>query len=59
MVNFVTIIPSLAADVMQILKKLEFTPKIYKINTPTVPRYNIRISKNVNLFIEKINFKKD
>ena len=59
MVNFVTIIPSLAADVMQMLKKLEFTPKIYKINTPTVPRYNIRISKNVNLFLEKTNFKKD
>lgn len=59
MVNFVTIIPSLATDVMKTLKTLELNPKIYKLATPTVPRYNIRISKDVKLFLEKINFKKD
>ena len=59
MVNFVTIIPNLAADVMEILKKLEFNPKIYRINTTKIPRYTIRISKNVTLFLKTINFKKE
>lgn len=59
MVNFVTIIPNLADDVMNILKILEFNPKIYKINTTKIPRYTIRISKDVAKFLKKINFKKE
>lgn len=59
MVGFVTIIPDLANDVIEILKKLKFNPKIYKINTTKATRYNIRISKNVDLFLKTIDFKKD
>lgn len=59
MASFVTIIPDLANDVIEILEKLKFNPKIYKINTTTAPRYNIRISKNVDLFLKTIDFKKD
>ncbi len=59
MAGFVTIIPDLANDVIEILKKLKFNPKIYKINTTKATRYNIRILKNVDLFLKTIDFKKD
>jgi hypothetical protein len=59
MVGFVTIIPNLANDVLEILEKLKLNPKIYKINTAKNTRYNIRISKNVDLFLKTVNFKKD
>ena len=45
MVNFVTIIPKLANDVSEMIKKLGFEPRIYKINTLPTTRYNLRISK--------------
>lgn len=59
MVGFVTIIPNLAKDVLEILKKLKLNPKIYKINTIKNTRYNIRISKNVDVFLKTISLKKD
>lgn len=59
MVNFVTIIPDLATDVIEILEKLKFSPKVYKINSTKIPRYTIRISKNVDLFLNTIDFKKN
>ena len=59
MVNFVTIIPKLATDTMELMNNLGFEPHIYKIPTEHKTRYNIRISKNVNGFINLVNFKKD
>ena len=58
MVNFVTVIPQLASDVMGIISKLGFEPRVYKIVTKTKDRYNVRISKCVNDFIKTIGFSK-
>jgi len=59
MVNFVTVIPSLARDAVQIIENLGFQPTIYKIETKTKPRYNLRISKNVDDFIKTIKLQKN
>lgn len=59
MVNFVTIIPRLASDVIKIIKKIGFSPHIYKIATITKTRYNIRLSKNTDNFLKTINFIKN
>ena len=59
MVNFVTIIPGLANDVIEIIKKIGFSAHIYKIATITKTRYNIRLSKNIDNFLKIINFIKN
>lgn len=59
MVNFVSIIPELACDVIDMIKDLGFHPRKYTIETKTKIRYNIRISKDVNSFIKIINLKKN
>ncbi|MBI2098831.1 LAGLIDADG family homing endonuclease [Candidatus Uhrbacteria bacterium] len=59
MVNFVTIIPKLATNVMEIIADLGFKPRMYKILTINKTRYNIRISQNTTEFIKLINFIKD
>ena len=58
MVNFVTVIPNLAKDVVSLIKKLGFKANIYKIKTKTKTRYNIRISKNAKKFIKTIKLQK-
>ncbi len=52
MVNFVTVIPTLAKDVMEIINKIDFEARIYKIKSPHQDRYNIRIAKNVECFLK-------
>ncbi|MBI1957054.1 MAG: LAGLIDADG family homing endonuclease [Candidatus Niyogibacteria bacterium] len=59
MVGFVTIIPALAKDMMDGIQKLGFYAHGYKVNTAKNPRYNIRLSKNVQNFIRLIDLKKD
>ena len=59
MANFVTIIPELACDVISMIKDLGFFPRKYTIKTKTKTRYNIRVSKDVDLFIKTIKLKKD
>ena len=61
MANFVTIIPELACDVIQMIKDLGFQPRKYTIKSKTKTRktrYNIRISKDVDNFIKTIKLKK-
>ncbi|MEK7612137.1 MAG: LAGLIDADG family homing endonuclease [Patescibacteria group bacterium] len=59
MVNFVTIIPQLAKDVLEMITKLGFQPYLYKkIETTKKSKYTIRISKNVEEFIAKIGIEK-
>ena len=59
MVNFVTIIPELACDVISMIKDIGFQPRKYTIETKTKTRYNVRISKDVDSFIKTIKLKKD
>ncbi len=62
MVNFVTIIPELACDVIQMIKDIGFQPQKYKIKSKIKTRktrYNIRVSKDVDLFIKTIGLKKN
>ena len=59
MANFVTIIPNLAKDVLKMIKDIGFEARSYCIKTKPIKRYTIRISKNVNDFIETIGLKKD
>jgi len=59
MVNFVTIIPKLSSDVVEIIKNIGFLPNIYKITSTPIARYTIRVSKNVDLFLKAVNFTKD
>lgn len=59
MVNFVSIIPTLAQDTILLIKELGYQPKIYKIPTAHKTRYNIRLSQNVQSFIDEIGFYKN
>ena len=59
MVNFVTIIPILAQDTIFLIKKLGYRPKIYKIPTNHKTRYNIKLSQNVQSFIDELGFYKN
>lgn len=58
MINFVTIMPRLAKDVMQIIKNINFKSNLYKIKTSSADKYTVRISKNTKEFIKKISLKK-
>ena len=56
MVGFVTIIPTLAKDVMEMIKSLGFKPNLQKIKREDQKtRYNVRISKDTEKFIKLIN----
>jgi len=59
MANFVSIIPDLACDVIDMIKDIGFHPRKYILKTKTKTRYNIRISKDVNSFIKTINLQKN
>ncbi len=59
MVNFVSMIPNLARDVMKMLESLSIPAHLYKIKTKGKIRYNIRISKNTDIFIKLIKLVKD
>lgn len=66
MVNFTTIIPNLAVDVQNILTSLGFSPNFYKSenkknkhNSKKQPVYHIRLSKNVNEFLNLVRPEKN
>ena len=61
MVQFVTIIPTLEEDVVEMIKSLGYHPHSYKIpvSKPRKARYNIRVSKNTKKFIETIQLAKN
>ncbi len=59
MANFVTIIPTLANDVMEIITMLGFKPNIQKIKKENgKTKHTIRISKNTEKFIKLIEIDK-
>jgi len=59
MVNFVTIIPKLAEDASETIKRLGFIARVYKIKTLPTARYNVRISKNVEEFMKLLKLEKN
>jgi DNA-binding transcriptional regulator WhiA len=60
MANFVTIIPTLASDVLEIITDLGFRPnrQLFKAKNGKI-KHTIRISKNTTNFIRLINIRKD
>jgi len=59
MANFVTIIPTLADDVMKIISTLGFKPNIQKFKTSNGKiKHTIRISKNTEKFIKTVGISK-
>jgi len=59
MANFVTIIPTLANDVMELIEKIGFKPNMQTLeSTIKKTKYTIRISKNTEEFIETIKLDK-
>jgi ribosomal protein L28 len=59
MANFVTIIPTLANDVMEIIGKIGFKPNMQTLESKIKKtKYTIRISKNTEEFIKMINLNK-
>jgi DNA-binding transcriptional regulator WhiA len=59
MANFVTIIPTLANDVVEIIEKISFRPNMQILKSMTKKtKYTIRISKNTEEFIKTINLDK-
>jgi len=60
MANFVTIIPILANDVLELLSKLGFKPNMQKLKTANgKTKHTIRISKNTEEFIKMIGINKN
>lgn len=63
MTMFVTVIPDLAKDVASMIESIDFISHTYKINPKRggdqkLPRYNIRVSKNVQQFIKEVGIDK-
>lgn len=58
MVNFVTYIPNLANDVMDMIKSLDFKPNMQKLKISNNIKHTIRISKNTEEFLKLINIDK-
>ena len=59
MASFTTVIPTLARDVEKIINSFAFKMCFYEIKTAHKLRYNIRISKNTDQFLEFFGIKKD
>ena len=58
MVNFVTYIPNLANDVMDMIKSLDFKPNMQKLKISNNIKYTIRISRNAEKFIKTVKINK-
>lgn len=61
MVNFVTAIPKLAKDVMDVIHALGFKAYLGKVGSVAAhrqPKYTVRISRDVEKFIKKVGLKK-
>lgn len=62
MINFVSIIPQLVKDVEGMIIKLGFEPKTYSVNKNQKiknTKYTLRVSKDVEKFINTIGFSKN
>ncbi|MBI5221706.1 MAG: hypothetical protein HY979_02795 [Candidatus Magasanikbacteria bacterium] len=59
MVNFVTIMPKLANEVLKMIVRLNFKANLYKIKTKNADKHTIRISKRTKEFIKTISLKKE
>jgi len=60
MVNFVTIIPTIANDFIEITKKIGYNPNIQKIKIASKKiKHTIRISRNTKSFIDNIKISKN
>ncbi len=61
MVNFVTIIPCLSKEVLEMIEKLGFKPKLYTLKIRGLMRhkkYTVRVSKDAKDFIKAIRLTK-
>ncbi|HAV11487.1 MAG TPA: hypothetical protein DCX32_02995 [Candidatus Moranbacteria bacterium] len=60
MVNFVTIIPTIANDVMEMMRKIGYKPNMQTIKESPVQemKYTIRISKNAEEFVKDMQINK-
>lgn len=58
-VNFVTMNPQLAKNVMTSIAKLRFQPHLYKVRQGTNIKYTVRLSKNTEQFIRLLCLSKD
>lgn len=59
MVNFTSIIQILANDVKNMMEQIGYTPHIYKsMQKSGRHKYTIRLSKDVQNFIQEINLSK-
>ena len=58
MVNFTSTIPYLAQDTLHMILSLGFRPHMYKIRYLKTHKYVIRISKDVDQFIQEIGIDK-
>ena len=58
MFNFVTMIPTLATDVMDMLEKLSFKPRLYKLQSGYKIKHTIRIARDVIEFKRLIKINK-
>jgi hypothetical protein len=63
MVNFVTIIPELANDVLNMIETLGFKPHVYRFTPQRLEpkirvRYTIRLSKQVEDFVRTLQLEK-
>lgn len=60
MINFTNNIEDLAVDVKNMMEKLGYKPRLYTtIQRSGNPKYTVRLSKDVESFIEEISLKKD
>ncbi len=57
-VNFVTYVPTLANDVMEIIKKLNFKPNLQKLKLESHIKHTIRISREAFEFVKLVNIQK-
>ncbi len=59
MINFVTIIPELAEEVLKMITRLKFKANLYRVKTKNADKYTIRLSKRTREFIKILKLKKD
>ena len=59
MINFVTMIPDLASDVLSLVSKIGFKAHFYKTPQNTKLKYTVRVSTDADRFIKTLSLSKD
>lgn len=60
MVNFTNNTLVLAQDVLEIIESLGYRPKLYKAAQKSIyPKYTVRLSREVDKFLNEINLQKN